>query len=65
MRKPSHLGRTLRQAREAGRIQDDSPIVRLESRDLNDDEKAQIAKRKEEQAARLARIAARARGEEV
>jgi hypothetical protein len=61
MRKPNHLGRTVRQLREAGKI-DESPIVRIENRELNDEEKATIAKRQEEQAARLARIAARAKG---
>lgn len=63
-RKPSHLGRTLRKSREAGKLSD-SPIVGFESRDLNDEELAAIAKRKQEQADRLARIAARAQGKEV
>ena len=57
-RKPSHLGRTLRNAGHG-------PVVSVESRELNDDEKAAIQAKKDEQAARLARIAARARGEEV
>lgn len=58
--KPSHLGRTLRKKTEQ-----DGPIVKLQSRDLNDAEKAQIAASKKAQAERLARIAARSRGEEV
>lgn len=59
MRKPSHLGRTLRNAGLGG------TVVKIENRELNDEEKEQLAKRKEEQAARLARIAARSRGEQA
>jgi G:T/U-mismatch repair DNA glycosylase len=58
MRKPRHLGRTLSNMGA-------SPVVKVENRELNDEERAAIAKRKEEQKARLARIAARAAGEEV
>lgn len=60
-RKPSHLGRTLR---NSGKLAD-SPIVRMETRDLNEDEKARLATKEAERVARLERIAARARGEEV
>lgn len=60
-RKPSHLGRTLR---NAGKL-DESPVVRLVSRELTDEEQARIAASQDAQKARLARIAARARGEEV
>lgn len=59
MRKPNHLGRTLRKQIA------DNPIVRLENRELNDDEKARIEASKKAQAARLARIAARSRGEQA
>ena len=59
MRKPNHLGRTLRNAGLGG------TVVKIENRELNDEEKEQLAKRKEEQAARLARIAARSRGEQA
>lgn len=54
MRKPSHLGKTLRN-------RGTSPIVHIENRPLNEDEKEVLAKRAEEQAARLARIAERAK----
>ncbi len=58
MRKPRHLGRTLSNMGA-------SAVVKVENRELNDEEKAVIAQRKQEQADRLARIAARARGEEA
>lgn len=57
-RKPSHLGRTLRNM-------DASAVVHLETRKLNEEELSAIETAKQAQAARLARIAARARGEEV
>jgi len=57
--KPRSLGRTVRQLRESGQISD-SPIVRIENRELNDEEKARLASKADEQKARLARIAARA-----
>lgn len=60
MRKPNHLGRTLRK-----QIAENGAVVSMETRELTEDEKAAIQRRKDEQAARLARIAARARGEEV
>lgn len=59
MRKPSHLGRTLRNAGLGG------TVVRVESRELNEEEKAQIAEAQRKQAERLARIAARAKGEQA
>lgn len=59
MRKPSHLGRTLRNAGLGG------TVVHVESRELNDEEKAQIEATKKAQAERLARIAARAKGEQA
>lgn len=60
VRKSNSLGRTVRSLRESGKISDNG-VLSVENRPLNEDEKAVIAKRAEEQAARLARIAERAK----